>query len=70
MKLDLDRLAHQAAALGGLTRGQVGGLAMLFAMVEMEAFRDGYRAAGGMVNPDGPYRTYALSPTAPPPDIR
>lgn len=43
MKLDLGRLAREAAAFSGLTPEQVPGLQLLFSMVEREAFCDGVR---------------------------
>lgn len=60
MKLDIDALAASAAELAGLKPSQAPGLAVLFRMVQREAFCDGARAGRGNYgqDPDEQYREY------------
>lgn len=54
MKLDLEKLASEVAAFAGLKPEQSAGLAILFLIVEREAYRDGVLA--------GRERSYAEDP--------
>jgi len=56
MKIDCDALAMKAAKFGGLRDAQADGLAVLFKMIEREAFCDGVR--------HGRTESFAIEPAA------
>jgi hypothetical protein len=62
MKIDLEKLAREAAAFSGLTPEQAPGLQLMFELVEREAFRDGVlagRRESTVHDPGKLHETYA-----------
>jgi hypothetical protein len=67
MKIDLEKLARDAAAFSGLTPEQAPGLQLMFELVEREAFCDGVRtgrSSSFATDPGAMHETYAATPTA------